>query len=388
MATLSPDVGASGPAAAAPPSARAVLAHWLPHLLSLWIPGTALVFVWTGPHPWFAAPLFFLPLVLAHHLDTKGRVELRAPHPEMPAWPFDALVYLLALMQLVTVCLWVSLFASQSLLSFDFLFGLAIVGGSSGYSIITAHELIHRKNVWEQQLGRLLLCSVLYEHFYTEHLRGHHVRVGTAEDPATARFGESFHAFYRRTVPAQFRSAWRLEKKRLGDETMSNVDARMLRHRCVHGLLLGWGSVLAAGIAFGPAAALAFVAQGILASRLLEVVNYFEHWGLSRSSRRVRPADSWDTHSWFTYYALIGLSRHADHHAWASRPYQQLRTWDEPAILPSGYVGMIPLVLVNNRRFQERMTAELKRKGLGPFGETDTTRPVADPPTPPSPSAA
>ena len=40
------------------------------------------------------------------------------------------------------------------------------------------------------------------------------------DDPATARFGETFHQFYRRTVPAQFKSAWRLEKKRLGDELL------------------------------------------------------------------------------------------------------------------------------------------------------------------------
>ncbi len=56
---------------------------------------------------------------------------------------------------------------------------------------------------------------------YTEHLRGHHVRVGTPDDPATARFGEAYEPFFRRTVPAQFRSAWRLELTRLGDAEMS-----------------------------------------------------------------------------------------------------------------------------------------------------------------------
>ncbi|MEM9175042.1 MAG: fatty acid desaturase [Myxococcota bacterium] len=371
MATPSPNVAAPDADAAPPLAAREVLVHWLPHLLSLWIPGNALLFVVTGPHPWFVAPLFMLPLVLAHRLDTSGRVERRPPPPDLPAWPFDALVYLLAGLQLVTVALWVALFATESIFTVDALFGLLIVGGSSGYAIITAHELIHRRKRWEQQLGRLLLCSVLYEHFYTEHLRGHHVRVGTPDDPATARFGESFHAFYRRTVPAQFRSAWRLEKKRLGDESMSNLDPRMLRHRCVHGLVLGWGTALAAGLAFGPGAAILFVLQGVLASRLLEVVNYFEHWGLERTSRRVRPADSWDTHSWFTYYALIGLSRHADHHAWAARPYQQLRVWEEPAILPAGYIGMVTFVLMDNARFQRRMTAELERKQLGPFRPKD-----------------
>jgi alkane 1-monooxygenase len=76
---------------------------------------------------------------------------------------------------------------------------------------------------------------------------------------------------------------------------------------------------------------------------------------------------SWDTHSFFTYYALTGLSRHADHHAYASRAYQQLRVWEESPKLPRGYLALFPLVLGRNARFRKLMTAELQRRGLGPF---------------------
>jgi alkane 1-monooxygenase len=65
------------------------------------------------------------------------------------------------------------------------------------------------------------MCTAMYEHFYTEHLRGHYVRVGTEADPATARHAESFVRFFIRTVSGQFRSAGRLEAKRLGDENLS-----------------------------------------------------------------------------------------------------------------------------------------------------------------------
>src|SRR5262249_55982876 len=205
------------------------------------------------------------------------------PPEGLPDWPFDALVYALAGIQIANIALLARLFAVQDLLSFDFLIAHIVVGASSGYSIITAHELIHRKGAWDQRLGRALLVTVLYEHFYTEHLRGHHLRVATAEDPATARFGETFPQFYRRTVPAQFRSAWRLEKKRLGDESMSNLDPRILRSRVLQGVLAEWGLATLIGLSAGWVAFLAFVLQGWLASRLLEVVNYFEHWGLERS---------------------------------------------------------------------------------------------------------
>lgn len=44
---------------------------------------------------------------------------------------------------------------------------------------------------------------MLYEHFATEHIRGHHVRVGTSADPATARFGETRVEHFNRNVPDQ-----------------------------------------------------------------------------------------------------------------------------------------------------------------------------------------
>ena len=88
----------------------------------------------------------------------------------------------------------------------------------------------------------------------------------------------------------------------------------------------------------------------------------------------MRTIDSWDTDSWFTLYTLVGLSRHADHHAYASRPYQQLRYCDESPKLPRGYFGMVLMAIVNNARYQRLMKAELRRCGLGPF--------AADPATP------
>ena len=361
MATATP----TAPAPSIP--FRDVAGIWLRHLTSLYIPAVSLLFLWTGPHRWYVALAFMLPMVVAHQLDCSGRDEPRAPSDALPAWPFDALVYALAGLQFWIVWETIQLFTVQGIFSMDMVMVFLLIGGSSGFSIITAHELIHRKGRFDQTLGRLLLCSVLYEHFYTEHLRGHHVRVGTSDDPATANFGESYERFFRRTVPAQWRSAWRLEKRRLGDPEMGLLDRRMLRNRLLHGLVLEWGIVVAVGLAFGPAACLAFLVQAFMAVRLLEAVNYFEHWGLRRTSPRVRPMDSWDTHAWFTYYGLVGLSRHADHHAWPARPYQQLRTWEEAPILPHGYVGTIDLVMANNQEFQEYAAAELARRRLGPF---------------------
>ena len=93
--------------------------------------------------------------------------------------------------------------------------------------------------------------------------------------------------------------------------------------------------------------------------------------GLTRRAHRVGPADSWDTHAWFTYYGLTGLSRHADHHAEPARPFQQLRVMEEAPILSGGYVRMVDMVTGKNDEFRREATHELERRRLGPFAGRD-----------------
>jgi alkane 1-monooxygenase len=79
--------------------------------------------------------------------------------------------------------------------------GLALtVAMVSGIAINTAHELGHKRAASERWLSKVALAQSGYGHFFTEHNRGHHVRVATPEDPASSRLGESFYAFLARTV--------------------------------------------------------------------------------------------------------------------------------------------------------------------------------------------
>ena len=340
------------------------------HLLCFVLPVATLAFLGTAPHPWFLSLPWLGAVVASVLADNWSRSERRQPAARLEAWPFDAVLLVLVAIQLLNVGLMVRMVAAHGFWRIDTLTAFFMVGINSGYSgIVIAHELVHRKSKAFQLLGRVLLCTVMYEHFYTEHVRGHHARVGTPEDPATARFGESFHAFYRRTVPAQFRSAWRLETRRLGDEEMRWLDPRLLRSRVLHGLLAEWSLAFAILAAAGPGAFALYLGQALVAIRLLEAVNYFEHWGLVRRGRKPAPVDSWDTDSWFTLYTLVGLSRHADHHAFATRPFQQLRYCQESPKLPTGYFGMVDMVLFRNRKCRELMTAELQRRRLGPFAD-------------------
>ena len=335
------------------------LRTWSRHLLCFVLPLTALAFGLTAPHAWWVSILFFLVPVASVVADRRAGEQRRQPERTLPGWPFDGVLYVLFALHLVNVWLLVEMVAGQGFWRVDTLIGWQLLGISAGYSgIVVAHEMMHRNHRVMKLLSRVLMSLMLYEHFFTEHLRGHHVRVATGDDPATARFGESYQAFFRRTVPGQFRSAWQLERERVG--------AAWLRNRVVQGLVFEWAIALAVLLFFGAGALVFYLAQAFVAVRLLECVNFFEHWGLERRGARLSPADSWDTDSWFTLYTLVGLSRHADHHTWAARPYQQLRHREESPKLPRGYFGMVVMAFVRPGRFQKLMKAELELRQLGP----------------------
>lgn len=243
-----------------------------------------------------------------------------------------------------------------------------IIGTSSSFSgIVVAHELIHRSQPTVRILGRLLLCLECYEHFATEHIRGHHQNVGTDADPATARFGESFEAFWKRTVPAQFKHAWRLESNRLGINKAQFVHRRLLNHQVFQGLLFEFALVVGIASFFGLTALLAFALQALAAVRKLEAVNYIEHWGLKRGANGKHTMLSWDTDSWFTLNTLVGLSRHTDHHQYAARPFSELCYHAESPKLPYGYFAMVFITVLNNRYFRSLATKELNVQGLSPI---------------------
>src|SRR3989338_6370293 len=173
--------------------------------------------------------------------------------------------------------------------------GMGIMSGSIG--IVYAHELAHQKSRLERWLGDLLLASVLYSHFRSEHLRVHHLYVGTPRDPVTARYNEGFHRYFLRVLWHCPQSAWRAE-------------AAMLARRGLPRRHLGKGKY-----------------------------------------ERVLPRHSWNAAHRASNWLLINLQRHSDRHYKPDRRFPLLQTYpatDAPQ-LPYGYpvmtfAAMIPPV--------------------------------------------
>lgn len=267
-------------------------------------------------------------------------------------------LYVWAYMQLAFV-LWASYAITQmSAENFTakaaFTLSVALVTG--GIGITVAHELGHKKSILERFYSKLLLMTVCYMHFYIEHNKGHHVAVATPEDPATARRDEDFYAFWMRSVFLGYRHAWQLESERLHRNGMRplSLNNQMVQF-LIFPLIFCAAITVAASFASGHFAwevPVFFASQSILAFTLLELVNYVEHYGMTRRKlddgryERVNPTHSWNASFLISNFFLFQLQRHSDHHAFAHKRYQVLHHYDESPQLPSGYPTMIMLALI------------------------------------------
>ncbi|MFC9768769.1 alkane 1-monooxygenase [Rhodococcus jostii] len=223
------------------------------------------------------------------------------------------------------------------------------VGVVGGIGINAAHEMGHKRTDHERWFAKIALAQSGYGHFYVEHNHGHHLRVATPEDPATARFGESYWRFLPRSAAGGIRSAWRHESARLRRRSTSVWSPR-------NDVLNAWALSVALFTtlvaAFGPTVLPWLVVQAALAVALLECANYLEHYGLLRRTlangryEHCSYRHSWNSDHLCSNIFLYHLQRHSDHHANPLRRYQTLRTMPEAPQLPAGYAVMIWLSVI------------------------------------------
>ncbi|MEP4195077.1 MAG: alkane 1-monooxygenase [Aliishimia sp.] len=221
--------------------------------------------------------------------------------------------------------------------------GVGVMTGTIGINY--SHELMHQKNKLERWLADALLGMVMYSHFRSEHLLVHHRYVGTPRDPVTARYNEGFHRFYPRVLRQCWRSAFKAEAEKLGKA------GRKWTHSS-NPFWTYWGlqsvMLLLAILLSGWAGLLLFLIQAGTAIWQLELVNYVEHYGLTRKHlgngkyEHVRPHHSWNAAHKVSNWLLINLQRHSDHHYKPDRRFPVLQTYsdaDAPQ-LPYAYAVM------------------------------------------------
>ena len=228
-------------------------------------------------------------------------------------------------------------------------FGVGVITGTVGINY--SHELMHQKDRGERFLGDVLLSMVLYSHFRSEHLQVHHRHVGTPRDPVTARYNEGFHRFFPRVLIGSLKSAFKAEKAMLARKGLPWTDLSnpFFRYWALQAFML-----LLAILIGGWAGLFLFLWQAFVAVWQLELVNYVEHYGLTRKHlgegkyEHVKPQHSWNAAHKASNWLLINLQRHSDHHYKPDRRFPLLQNYgvDEAPQLPYGYPIMTMAAMV------------------------------------------
>jgi alkane 1-monooxygenase len=214
-----------------------------------------------------------------------------------------------------------------------------------------SHELMHQRNRLERWLADILLACVLYSHFRSEHLLVHHRYVATPRDPVTARYNEGFHRFYPRVLRQSLLSAFRAEAQMLARRGLpwQHRSNPFLRYWALQAACLGLALLLG-----GFSGLMLFLVQAGVAIWQLELVNYIEHYGLTRKHlgegkyEHVQPRHSWNAAHRASNWLLINLQRHSDHHYKPDRRFPVLQTYgpEEAPQLPYGYPVMTMAAMI------------------------------------------
>jgi len=232
---------------------------------------------------------------------------------------------------------------------FGLFFGVGVISGTIGINY--SHELMHQKSRLERGLADLLLATVLYSHFRSEHLLVHHRHVGTVRDSATARYNEGFHRFFPRVLRQSVTSAFQAEQAMLARKGKPWTDPSnpFWRYWALQGACVVLAIVLGGWMGL-----VLFLFQALVAVWQLELTNYVEHYGLTRKHlgegkyEHVLPRHSWNAAHKASNWLLINLQRHSDHHYKPDRRFPLLQTYteDDAPQLPFGYPIMTMAAMI------------------------------------------
>jgi alkane 1-monooxygenase len=324
-------------------------------LVAFLIPGIVILSVLAGarsgyPNLAICTPLF-LGYVMVPIVQMRWPRVIQTP-PERaasPAWtayyralPLFALPAQIAMLAVATTAFTSGRYSVPGLIVLTLTTGMF----SAMFAINIAHELIHRRERLDRLFGGLLLSTVSFGSFKIVHLQVHHPYVGTPLDFATARRGQSIYSFWLQSLAGNFVEALRLERNRLRRSGKSAWTSELVPWWACTLLCLSVSQYW-----WGTAGGFFFLIQSLIAIMYLDLINYLQHYGLTRTMTGGRPEPMQDHHSWTAAMflddlLLLNLPRHAHHHSQPQRPYQLLKDSAHAPRYPYSYGVMTMLLIV------------------------------------------
>jgi alkane 1-monooxygenase len=234
-----------------------------------------------------------------------------------------------------------SLLRAPGLATSDRIALLVAAGIASAFAACAAHELLHRPGGLAQWSARVAMSMCCYGHFVVEHLH-HHATAGRVAQGTVPIAGESLYRFILRNARFGLVHSYRMaEAIRCRQRRRWTANRVVQQHALTLLLLAGWL------VLFRWTGLLLFVAQALIAIATVEMVQYFDHYGLVRGDGEALGLQhAWNSNGWMTNAITLNITRHSHHHLDARVPYQALRLLPQAPRMPCGYFGLAWLALV------------------------------------------
>ena len=208
------------------------------------------------------------------------------------------------------------------------------------------HELLHRRGRFARA------CATILGTFYADptrdvaHVHTHHIHLATPNDSDTARRGENVYSFVLRATAGSFRDFFTIEKESCKRRNVSLLHPGGRLFKALFQLILLLG--ICAWYA-GLAATLAALGGIVTAKLLVEMFNYYQHYGLVR----VLGSNYGQQHIWnhltpISRQLSFEITNHNDHHMDSYLPFYRLQPKKDgpqmPSILLCFLAGLVPPV--------------------------------------------
>jgi alkane 1-monooxygenase len=276
------------------------------------------------------------------------RYETTSPRPEAPRGLYGVLFYVYAAGFLVFFTRFALTSGRLPLAeAMGQVFSWVLLAGVP--TLIVGHAFIHAPGKTARVVGQLLFSAMNYPDFPMHHVETHHRHVATDLDPHSAPANVDFFRFFVRCFAGETRG----------------LASRKRRTRVVV-LTILQAAILASVATVGGARAFAlYLLTTFLARMVVALVNYVQHYGLRRAAgQKTSEHHSWDLPHRSASWLYFNAGFHAEHHAKASTPPEDLAFHGPHYVLPYNIPIILSLALVPAWFFRT-MNPILEGEGAG-----------------------
>ena len=352
METASSEFGAHDPGAMAAPKGRTINVPFFMRPVMLFFNFMAqIVPLWMMHETGQGWPVFIMAGILLglipalDHLLGQGgyRFDSKLNEVQLKGLLFAQAVFLLFAFGAV-----VAVAASGNAPLWASIAAVVIVGIINVHIPVVAHDFGHKMDRTNRMISNAVCAIGGLGYFMPQHVMGHHVKVATPEDCASARFGQTSYGFIFKSFLPEVWGGITLEAARLRKR---GLPVWSFHNDVIVGYLF---TVILAGVLVAMLGwiALPFILLHHVSVWFSLMLNdYIQHYALMREllpngqREPQSPKHSWSADAPLCNLMVFNVQRHAHHHARPKLSYQHLESLEDGPKCPTGYFGMMAIAL-------------------------------------------